>query len=155
MKKLIFMLLIISSYSSKAQLTIDETKNSYPVVGFSTGYSLTHSVLNAGLQFGYKADLLYLSGDMIIPLTSSAFVPKIFTVNLGVNVSQFQPFISTSYQSIGAESELYYKGTDNEFMSGFRFGYGIRYYPLFIPICFNIQRQGKEFITSLTIYKAL
>lgn len=149
------LLLILSSYNSKSQNNLDENKKSCPVIGFSSGYSITHKSLNAGLQFGYRVDKLYLSGDMIIPLTTNVFVPRIFAVNLGVNLSQFQPFISVNYSTIGEESEQLFKGTKNEFINGFRFGYGIRFYPLSVPLNFTVQKQGKEFITSLSIYKAI
>lgn len=154
MKTIITILLLISMYESKSQLNIDESKTSYPVIGFSTGYSLSNGV-NAGLQFGYRADNLYLNGDMIIPLTSSVFAPKIFTGSIGYNNGSFQGFISCGYHTIGGESEQYYKGTENEFINGFRFGGGIRYYPKTIPLSFTAQRQGKENILSVTLYKAL
>lgn len=154
-KSLPILLLILSSYNSKSQNNFDETKKSYPVIGFSSGYSLTHKSLNAGLQFGYRVDKIYVSSDMIIPLTTNVFVPFIFAVNLGVNLSQFQPFISVNYSTIGAESVQAFKGTPNEFISGLRLGYGIRYYFKSIPLNLNVMKQGKEFITSLSIYKAL
>lgn len=157
MKKTILIAsIILSSYNTlKSQNKIDETKTNYPVVGFSTGYNVSHKSLNGGLHFGYKANKIYLSGDMFVPLARSVFVPFILTTNVGVNLSQFQPFISYGYSTIGRESEQLFKGTQDEFVNGFRFGYGIRYYLRPFPLALNVQKQGKEFVSSLTIYKSL
>ncbi len=154
MKTIILISIILSSHNSIAQQCLED-KTNYPVVGFSSGYNFTHKSLNTGLHFGYKLDKIYLSSDMIIPLTRSVFVPFIFTVNGGVNISQFQPFVSINYSTIGGEAEQLFKGTQDQFINGFKFGYGIRYYPLSVPLCLTIQKQGKEVIASLTLYKAL
>lgn len=151
MKNLITAVMLMISINSYCQLTTAD-KQTYAVAGFSAGYS---KYVTAGLQFGVRTGNIYISIDQLISVTSNATTPKIFKANAGYNFGSLQPFVSYSYQTIGAESEQYYKGTPDEFINGFRVGYGLSYYFKNFPLSITAQRQGKVNNINVGMYKAL
>lgn len=153
--KLIALILIfLSSYTTKAQ-NIYEDKTNYVVMGFHAGYDFKISSPIAGLQVGYKLGNVFTSLNTLIPVTSNALSPKMIIANCGYNIGSFQPFVSYGYHFIGKVTEAYFRHTVDAYTSGFHFGLGVSYYPVNLPLQFSIQKQGKEIISSLTLYKAL
>lgn len=138
-----------------AQNKIDEEKTNYTVIGFHAGYDFKISAPIAGIQIGYKLGNVYTSFNTIIPVTSNSLAPMMFVGNLGLNVGSFQPFVSYGSHSISKVTEAYFSHTTDAYKSGFHFGLGVSYYPVTIPLCFTLQRTGKETIFNLTLYKAL
>lgn len=155
MKRIILMVAVLTAAQTNAQLKKDSDRNTYVVAGFNAGYSLTAGKPTAGLQLGLRAGNVYLSVNQILPLTSSSIAPKIFSANAGYNIGGLQPFITYSYQSIGKESEQYFKNTVYAFTSGWRPGFGVSYYFSNLPLCMTIQRLGKQNNCGLSIYQAL
>lgn len=148
MKIIILLLLTVQSY---AQMTTED-KQTYAVAGFNAGYS---RYVTGGLQLGVRTGNIYLSVDQLISITSAATVPKIIKANAGYNIGSLQPFVSYSYQTIGSTAEQYFKGTSDEFINGFRVGYGISYYFKNFPLSVTVQRQGKVNNIGIGMYKAL
>ncbi len=148
--KLLIILLLCANICS-AQMTREE-KNTYAVLGFNAGYS---KYITGGLELGLRTGNVYFSVNQIISLTSNGTIPKIFTANAGYNIGGFQPFISYGLQTIGAEREQYFHGTQDEFNNGFRFGGGLKYYFKELPLSITAQRTGKINNLSLGIYKGL
>lgn len=132
--------------------TNDEDKESFAVVGFNAGYS---KHVEAGLQFGYRFKNIYVSINQYIPVTSSSLAPKKHNASVGYNIGSFQAHLSYGYHFIGKVTEQYFRGTKDEYISGCKFGYGLSFYTVKYPINLTLQRTGKEFIASLTLYKTL
>lgn len=145
MRVIILLLLATQSF---AQMTREE-KSTYAVAGFNAGYS---KYATAGLELGVRTGNVYLSARQIISITSDATVPKIFTANAGYNIGSIQPFVSYGWQTIGKEKEQLFK---DEFINGFRIGYGVSYYFKNFPLSITAQRQGKVNNIGIGIYKAL
>ena len=149
---LVSLLLIFASFSTKAQGS-DLDKQTFALAQFNAGYSIQAKAPTFGVGFGVRTGNVYLSFDDLIAISRNALIPKIFKINAGYNIGSFQPFISCGYQTIGAEAEAYFKDTPDQFLNGFRLGYGVSYYFKQFPLCITLQQQGKQTNLSTGFYK--
>lgn len=153
MKITLVVLLIFFSVYCKAQgSNID--KKTFSLVQMGIGYSVSKAI-TGNVQFGVRTGNIYLSADELIAISENVLIPKIFKINAGYNIRSFQPFVSCGYQTIGAENEAYFKNTPQQFLNGFRFGYGISYYFKILPLSITITEQGKETNLIIAFYKII
>jgi hypothetical protein len=151
MKYLLFCLFFISIQTSAQHSLV---KKSYFIVQMSAGYAIQPKVFNLTTQFGYKYENLYVSTNLVTRLSRNATLPFMFINNIGYNIGSFQPFISYGYHFIGKEAEQRFRNTPDQFLNGWRPGYGISYYYPLKPISFTIQQQGDQTLLSLGIYQS-
>lgn len=127
---------------------------SYFVLGANTGFNFKINRPNAALNVGYRLYNFYASANMVVTTSFNSTNPIIFPFTLGYNIGSIQPFFSYSYQTIGAEAEQRFKGTPNEFINGWRTGFGLSYYFRNFPLSITAQRQGKINSLSVGVYKS-
>lgn len=145
--EVIIIIIVIAALCSCKSYAQDEKPN-YVFLKFQTGY-MYKQAFSGGMELGYRFNDFFVSTSAIIPATRKALAPKIFPVSIGRKIGQFEPFISYSIQTIGAEAEATFKGTPNEFINGWRVGYGLSYYFTNAPAEIKVQRQGKQTIASI------
>lgn len=127
--------------------------NTYAQIGGSYGIGLSNFKAIGGIQITYDDGLLHTSLHGMVHITSNSTDPQLLIASVGVNLGQFQPFISGSLQSIGGVAETYYKHTPDRFINGAYGGGGINYNFKNIEWLITAQQQGK--FSMLTIYKKI
>lgn len=162
MKKVILSIVLLIPIFCFSQVKNDEHQSIYGhsqneiyfVFGANTGFNFKIDRPQAQILLGYRIQNFYLSANMIVTTSFNATNPIVFPFNLGYNIGAFQPFISYGWESVGAEAEQRFKGTPNEFINGWKPGYGLSFYFKQFPLSITAQRTGKINSLSVGVYKS-
>lgn len=162
MKKLIILLSFLLPIICYSQGKREETQNlfghdvhtSYFVFGANVGFNFKIDRPNAAINLGYRFYNIYASANMIVTTSFNATNPIVFPFTLGYNIGSFQPFISDSYETVGAEAQQRFQDSPNAFKNGFKPGFGLTYYFINFPLSITAQRTGKINSLSVGVYKS-
>lgn len=154
MKIIIIISALLLSASCYSKTRVIDTKETYFVAGIGLGYSLDRDAANSAIQFGFRTNDVYFSGNFAKRLTNNNLVPNLVGFSVGYNIGHIQPLVAYNYNFISSESSHRVRGTENEFNNKWVVGYGLSYYSKATPICLTSLIQNKEVIISVILYQS-